>query len=408
MINQHTPYKQLHSHQTSTCLYSDCTSAAKQTVLLRVRVQARRSKRSSRSRRQLASPPIPSDSTAVLRHPSAAPYHSRLRSRMESTAVREEPASSSRHSGHIAWDNVGQQGVAHGLAAGHQTRGLRSRDRGHIHGSHLGTAAAVSLDGAAAGGSREAFARGGGSRDGGASVQDEQQQQVRGGRALRSRRGRLPQPDEAQLQSDDDAQLAQALQESMLTAPPVRRSGRNAHPAEHQSRHHPGRQGKLDEAAGPSHAADQMSPSSSRETRAQQRATRAQQMHVPEASPELADAHMAEAEGQFVRRSERHQTRASSANVEASQRALGSAKRPDALTKMVDSNQDSVDGSDTQARGATRQGAGASGIKLTLRHSSSAARQCHEVPAVHRDDEAPVHNGRTNTGLRVSLRPRRS
>ena len=330
---------------------------------------------------------------------------------MQSSAPHEEPASSSRHSAHVARDNARQQGVANRLA-GRQARSLRSRERGDTPGGHLGTAAAAAAaafsDGAAGGGSTEAFASGVGNRDCGASLlsRDKQQPQVRGGRALRSRRGRLLQPDEAQLQSDDDAQLAQALQESMLTAPSVRRSGRNAHAAEHHSGHHSGRQGKLDEATEPSHAADQMSPSSSRGTRAQQRASRAQQMHIHEASPELADTQMAKAEGQFVRRSERQQTRASSASAEAFQRVLGVAPRPDALTQMVDFNQDSVDDSETQARGATRQGA--SGIKLTLRRSSSAARQCHEVPAVHLDDEAPVQHARTTTGLRVSLRPRRS
>ena len=334
---------------------------------------------------------------------------------MQTATTYEEPANSSRHSAHAPWGNAGQQEMANGLVAGRQTRSLRSRDRGDTHGHHLETAAAAaaaaSMDGAA-GGSGQAFAHGVGNRDGGARGQrhdERHHQQMRGGRALRSRRGRLPQPDEAQLQSDDDAQLAQALQESMLTALPVRRSGRNAHAAEHHSGRESRHQGKLDVAAGPSHAADQMSPSSSRETRAQQRASRAQQMHMHETSPEPADTHMAEAEGQFVRRSQRQQTRACSASAEASQRALDAAPRTDAHMQRVDPPQDSVDRSDTQARGAAQQGA--SGIKLKLRRPSGSARQRREDPAdaVHHDDETPANNnGRTTTGLRVSLRPRRS
>ena len=333
---------------------------------------------------------------------------------MQTTASHEEPATSSRHSAHIAWDNAGQQGMTSGLAAGRQTRSLRSRDRVDTHGG-TAAAAAASFDDGAAGGSGEAFAGGGGNRDGGANVQRHDQQRyqhTRGGRALRSRRGHMPQPDEAQLQSDDDAQLAQALQESMLTAPPVRRSGRNAHAAEHQSGHHSGRQGKLDEAAGPE-AADQMSPSSSRETRAQQRASRAQQRHVHETSPQLADTQTAEAEGHFVRRSQRQQTRASSASAEASQRALDAAATTDAHTQRGHLPQACVHGSDTQAHGATRQSS--SGIKLTLRRPSGSARQRYAAPAdavphdaVPHDDEAPANDACTTTGLRVSLRTRRS
>ena len=330
---------------------------------------------------------------------------------MQATSTHEEPASSSRHSGQAAWDNVGQQEIANGLAAGRQTRSLRSRDRadtlGHCLGPAAAAAAAACSDGAA-GGSAQAFTGGIGNRDGGARVQrhDEQpHQQMTGGRALRSKRGQLPQPDEAQLQSDDDAQLAQALQESMLTAPPVRRSGRNAPAAEQHSGLDSRHKGKLDVAAGPSSAADQMSPSSSRETRAQQRASRAQQMH--ETSPEPADTQVAEPEGQLVRRSQRQQTRASSASVEASQRALDAAQRTDAHMQRVDLPQGSVDGSETQARGATQQGA--SGIKLTLRRPSSSARQRYEDPAdaVHHHEGTPANNVRT-AGLRVSLRPRRS
>lgn len=366
-----------------------------------------------RSRRQQASPPIPSDSTAVLREPGAGPYHSRLRSRIQTTAPPAEPASSSRHSAHAAWDHASQHsGMANGLAAPRQTRSLRSHDRGDTHRHPLGTAAAAAaatLDGAA-GRSEGAVPGGGGSRDGGASVprrEEQQPQQGRGGRALRSSRGRRLQPDDMQLQSDDDAQLAQALQESLLTARPVRRSGRNAHTAEH---HHPGQQqsrhqGRVDEAAGPSSGADPMSPSSSRETRAQQRALRTQQH---EASPEAAEAHMPEAEGQLVRRSQRQQTRASSASVEASHRALEAAQRADAHTQWAEAPQDE---SDSQAHGATRQGV--SGIKLTLRRRSNAARQRHHADpadAVHHDHpaEASPDGGHTSTGIRVSLRSRRA
>ena len=257
---------------------------------------------------------------------------------------------------------------------------------------------------------------GGGSRDGGASVprHDEQQpqQQGRGGRALRSSRGRRLQPDDMQLQSDDDAQLAQALQESLLTARPVRRSGRNVHtaeqhhPGQQHSGHRSGHQGRSDEAAGPSSGADPMSPSSSRETRAQQRALRTQQLH--EASPEPAEAHMPEAEGQLVRRSQRQQTRASSASLEASHRALEVAQRADAHVQWADAPQDE---SDSQAHVATRQGV--SGIKLTLRRRSNAARQRHQedpADAVHHDHpaEAAVNGDGMTTGLRVSLRSRRS
>ena len=333
---------------------------------------------------------------------------------MQTSATDGQLATSSRHSAHAAGDNAGQQGMANGLAAGRQTRSLRSRDSRDTQQSHLGTAAAAaaaaaaSSDGAAAGGSEEASP--GGNRDGGASVQRHDQQhhqQVRGGRALRSRRGQVQQPDEAQLQSDDDAQLAQALQESMLSAPPVRRSRRNVHAAELHSGQHSGHQGRLDEAAGPSRAADQMSPSSSRETRAKQRAARAQHMHRHETSPQLADTHLTEAEGHFVRRSQRQQTRASSATAEASQRLLGAAQTTEAHMQRVALSQDSVDGSDAQARGATRHGS--SGIKLTLRGSSSSPRQHHEVAAdaVHNDDKASANDRRTTTGLRVSLRPRR-
>ena len=377
-----------------------------------------------RSRRHPVSPPIPSDSTALLREPGPGPYHSRLRSRIQATAPLEQPASSSRHTAHAAWDHASQDsGIANGLAAPRQTRSLRSHDRGDTHRHPLGTAAAAAaaaaatLDGAG-GRSEGAMPAGGGSRDGGASVpqHDEQlPQQGRGGRALRSSRGRRLQPDDLQLQSDDDAQLAQALQESLLTARPVRRSGRNAHTAEqHHGRQHSGQhsgqrsghQGRLDEAAGPSNGADPMSPSSSRETRAQQRALRTQQMH--EASPEPAEAHMPEAEGQLVRRSQQQQTRASSASLEASQRALEVAQRADPHVQWADAPQDE---SESQAHGATRQGV--SGIKLTLRRRSNAARQRHQedpADAVHHDHpaEASANGDGMTTGLRVSLRSRRS
>lgn len=343
---------------------------------------------------------------------------------MQATAAHEDPASSSRHAAHAAWDHASQNpGMANGLAAPRQTRSLRSHDRGGAHGHPSSTAAAAAaaaaLDGAA-GRSEGAMPVGGGSRDGGASVQrqgEQQPQQGRGARALRISRGRRPQPDDMQLQSDDDAQLAQALQESLLTARPVRRSGRNAHTAEqHYGGQHSGQpsgqrsghQGRLDEAAGPSSAGDQMSPSSSRETRAQQRALRTQQLHEHEASPTPAEGHMPEEEAQLVRRSERQQTRASSASVDASQRALGAAQRADAHVQSADALQDE---SDPPAHGATRQGA--SGIKLTLRRRSHAARQRHHedpADAAHHDHpaEASANGGHTATGLRVSLRSRRS
>lgn len=320
---------------------------------------------------------------------------------MQTTAAHQDPAGSSIHNAHAAWDTAGHQAAANGHDTGRQTRSRRSQDRGEARGHRIGAAAAT-LAGAAGGSACEFI--GGGDRDGGAGVQgrDEQQhQQMFGGRALRSRRGQAPLPDEAQLQSDDDAQLAQALQESLLSAPPVRRSGRNSRPAEQ----HSGHEGRSEEAAGPSHAADQMSPSSSRETRAQQRASRLQQMHTHKAMPEPVDEHMAEPENQSVRRSQRQQTRASSASAETSQRVFGAAQITNDHLERADRPQDSVDDSDTTARGAMRQGA--SGIKLTLRRTSSATRQCQEDPA-DVDAAAPANGGRSTTGLRVSLRPRRS
>lgn len=370
-------------------------------------LQASRSRRSSRRQRQHASP-IPSDSTAVLRGPEPGPYRSRLRSRTQTGAAtaKEEPASSSVHSAHAARDTAVHQAAANEHGAAWHTRSLRSRGRGSTHDSRSG--AAHTLDGVASG-DRHAFT-GGSTRDGGAGPlngYDGDTRQVDGGRALRSRRGRGPQADEAQLQSDDDAQLAQALQESMLSAPPVRRSGRNTGVA---SDHHAGHDSRLEEVVGPSHAgqssaAEQVSPSSSRETRAQQRASRAQQMHMHEASPEPADAQMAEPEGQFVRRSQRQQTRASSASVEAAQRAVAAAQRNDAHLHRAEGPQDSVTEFDAKARGPARQGV--SGIKLTLRRTSIATRQRHEDSA-DADAAAPANSERTTTGLRVSLRPRRS
>ncbi|KAL3137809.1 hypothetical protein ABBQ38_005065 [Trebouxia sp. C0009 RCD-2024] len=376
--------------------------------------EARRSRRSSRRQRQHA-PPIASDSTAVLRDPEAGPYRSRLRSRIHTgAAASDEPASSSMHNAHAAKDTAEHQAAADAPGPARQTRSLRSREQGGSHGSLPPWGAAPSLNGAASG-SAHAFS-GDGTWDGGASTlqrrdeqHQQQQQQVSGGRALRSRRGQAPRPDEAQLQSDDDAQLAQALQESMLSGPPVRRSGRNSRAAGAQQA---GDQGRSEEPvgashagpshAGPSAAAEQMSPGSSRETRAQQRASRAQQMHVHETSPEPADAQTAEPEGQFVRRSQRQQTRASSASVEASQRAVAAAQRDDTHLQRPDAPQDSLDDSDTKARGPVRQGT--SGIKLTLRRTSNAIRQRDEDSA---DADAP-NRVRTATGLRVSLRPRRS
>ncbi len=214
-------------------------------------LQARRSRRSSRSNRQHASP-IPSDSTAVLRDPQAAPYRGRLRSRMPTTAAQEAPASSSMHNALAAEDTTGHQASAGDTGPARQTRSLRSRDREGSHGTRWG--AAAPLNGAASG-ARHAFTGDGTHGSGAGMVQgrDEQHQQqhVNGGRALRSRRGRAPQPDEAQLQSDDDAQLAQALQESMLSAPAVRRSGRNTRAT---GGHQAGHEGRLEEAVGPSHA----------------------------------------------------------------------------------------------------------------------------------------------------------
>ncbi len=146
-----------------------------------------------------------------------------------------------------------------------------------------------------------------------------------------------------------------------------------------------------------------MSPGSSRETRAQQRASRAQQMHMHEASPEPADAQSAEPEGQFVRRSQRQQTRASSASVEASRRAVAAAAQGDGIhLQRPDAPQESMDNHDTKAHGPVRQGT--SGIKLTLRRTSGATRQRNEESV----DAGASSRERTTSGLRVSLRPRRS
>ena len=369
-----------------------------------VSLQARRSRRSLRSRHHFASP-VPSDSTAVLRQPEAGPYQGRLRTRS-----RETPNADAHIPGSSLHTAQPQAPALHaaerparenGYASGRQTRSLRRQDRELRPDSN--SQIAVRPDSVAERSGHDHDTRGGTADSGeSAHAHSDQHQQSSSGRALRSRRVRVSEPDEAQLQSDDDAQLAQALQESMLSQPlPVRRSGRSTRAA--AVSHRPGQEEGAVEAAGPSHAAEVVSPGSSRETRAQQRALRFQQTYMHEASPEPASEQMNQAEEHFVRRSQRQRTGASSASVEAPHIAFGAAQRAGAPAHRADPAQTLTDGPVPEAHGSMRQGV--TGIKVTLR-PPGASRPSHEQSADANAAATPANSSRT--GLRVSLRPRRS
>ena len=358
-----------------------------------VSLQARRSRRSSRSRRPVTSP-APSHSTAVLHEPLVSPYQGRLRIRAQPTPAAHNPdvAGSSSQS---AQARTPAQGAAERSTAEDDRQSRARQNKGLSH-NQQSDAAAAGASGAAT--SSQQHSRRDNSDDDGANHR--QHQQLSHGRALRSRRGKVPEPDDAQLQSDDDAQLAQALHESLLSQPmPSRRSGRSTRATAIDNQPTPDA-AAAEEAAGPSHASEQTSPGSSRETRAQQRALRHQQMYMHEALPEAVNEPALEPGGHFVRRSQRQQTQASSASVEASQRAIGAVQMAEGYLRKAAQSQDRAH--DVEEHMTTRRGG--SGIKLTLRPNST-VRQSHE-PTVDANPVAPTSSGRTS--LRISLRPRRT
>lgn len=321
--------------------------------------------------------------------------------RMQSTSTAADdntagPSSRGASANTSALNNDMHQALQTGYASGRQARSTRRHDRGQAQDNHPGAELGT------AGGRSKRDDIGSDNRHGGAAAPlHEVRQQASNGRALRSRRVRVHQPDEAQMQSDDDVQLAQALQESMRDQPqPVRRSGRTTRQTNAVS-HQPNSEEAADEAAGPSHAEEQLSPGSSRETRAQHRALRTQQMYMHETSPEPADTQALEADGHFVRRSQRQHTRASSASVEASHRALGAAQRAEGQVSGANPHQDRANGAQAETTGSRRPGR----IKVTLRTSFSAAGQRQEAST---NDDAAGPAGSERTGLRVTLRSRRS
>ena len=390
----------MNEHMSRECIFK-----ASHGNVYYVSLQAKRSRRSLRSRRPFASP-VPSDSTSVLRQPDASPYHGRLRTRLHDTPTADaHPPVSTLNSAQapaLAEDAAERPTRGDERADGRETRSLRRQDREQRLDRTLGIAAGPHrLESGRTG--RNHDVKGGTDNHGdSAHAHDDQHQRLSNGRALRSRRVRVEEPNEAQLQSDDDAQLAQALQESLLSQPPpVRRSGRSTRAAvvSNQAR----ADEAADEAAGPSYAAEQASPGASRELRAQQRALRTQQTYMHESSPEPGRDQMNEAEEHYVRRSQRQQTRASSASVEASHRAFGAAQRADAPIHGADPAHAPPDDPGSGAHDSTRQGL--TGIKITLR-PSGASRQNREQSADANVAAAPANSSRT--GLRVSLRPRRS
>ena len=247
--------------------------------------------------------------------------------------------------------------------------------------------------------------------DDSAALMLEQRQHESNGRRLHSKRVRMPEPSTStQIHGDSDVQLASTRQEVHNTQQPAARPRRSTRAHDHAASQaaraqeeadaqmasewqeaydneeptpRPRRSARAvsqvakqqddsDEAAGPSQLGVQLSPVSTREARAQHRSLRGGQEYMPDASPEPAvpDA------DHVMRRSQRQHARTASASVGVDPRPVHE---------------------------------GSTGIKVTLRPPSGAGRQAHGRQMDHVSDPplSDADNGR-RSGLRVSLRPRRS
>lgn len=351
--------------------------------------QVRTSRRSNRSRRWFGSP-IPADSTAVLRdppQPHPSPAQPRLRRSTRPNAAADDAPGPSRLD---AEDTHHGAHVVNGHAAAvRQTRSRRGESKRVMYSEDHDD----DLD------DWERWP----SQNGASAVLPQQQQQQSHGRSLRSRKVNAQEPStRGRLDTEDDARLASEWQEAYdkeHQAAGLRRSTRTHAQASSQP-------AKSEEAsaaaAGPSQPASSLSPVSTRETRAQNRSLRGQQtdsfdkpdeadadgqhgllrQHQASAPPESPGPAPAAAagpsqEGQAVRRSSRAHTRAASVSIEAEHKAAGASQ-------------------------------GSTGIKVTLKPSSSgAARHDAQTDVSGYAPTTEGDNGR-RSGLRVSLRPRRA
>ena len=348
--------------------------------------QVRTSRRSNRSRRWFGSP-IPADSTAVLRdppHPHPSPAQPRQRRSTRPHAAVDDAPGPSRHDEEDT--HHGTHVVNGHAAAVRQTRSRRGESKRVMYTEEHDD----DLD------DWERWP----SQNGASAMLPEQPQQSHG-RSLRSRKVNAQEPStRGRVDTKDDARLASEWQEAYdkeHQAAGLRRSSRTHAQV-------PSQPAKSEEAsaaaAGPSQPASSLSPVSTREARAQNRSLRGQQTdnfdkpdeadadaqhgllrqhqaRAPPESPGPAPAAGPSQESQAVRRSSRAHTRAASVSIEAEHKAAGASQ-------------------------------GSTGIKVTLKPSSSgAARHDAQTDGSNYAAFPEADNGR-RSGLRVSLRPRRA